>query len=92
MTTANSSITRSSVEISEKLRIYGDRLWYYRSYAGQAEAPAADLEAVRRRIEGEQPDLMDGLDGYLDLDYGYAAGVISALRWLTGSDWRPRGP
>ncbi len=91
MTATAGQVTRPADQIGEKLRAYCDRLWYYRSYTARPGPACGHVEASRRRVEAEQPDLMDGLGAWLDLDYGYTAGVVCALRWVTGRDWNTLG-
>lgn len=68
-----------------------DRIWYQRSLNHEYDA-GVDLEGLRRiagpgRARVEAKYGIENLGPYSDFDWGMLNGKLSALRWVTGSEW-----
>jgi hypothetical protein len=68
-----------------------DRIWYQRSLNHEYRTDV-DLEALRRiagpgRARVEAKYGVENLGPYSDFEWGMLNGKLSALRWVTGSEW-----
>jgi hypothetical protein len=85
---------RNWEEIREAEEEMFDRVWYQRSlyFEHREEEKGGDVEASRR-ITGPPRALVEAKYGaenlgpYTDFDWGMINGKLSALRWVTGSEW-----
>jgi hypothetical protein len=85
---------RNWEEIHEAEEEMFDRVWYNRSlyFEHRAEQEGGDIEAERRitgppRARVEAKYGAENLGPYTDFEWGMINGKLSALRWVTGSEW-----
>jgi hypothetical protein len=81
-------------EIREAEQEFFDRVWYQRkiNLEYREDADADEVAHVRRlagpgRAKVEAKYGADNLGPYTDFEWGMINGKLSALRWVTGSEW-----
>lgn len=81
-------------EIREAEQEFFDRVWYQRkiNLEYREDADAAEVQHVRRlasagRAKAEAKYGLENLGPYSDFEWGMINGKLSALRWVTGSEW-----
>jgi PIN domain len=82
---------RNWEEIHEAEEELFDRIWYQRSLNHEYDA-GVDLEELQRiagpgRARVEAKYGIETLGPYSDFEWGMLNGKLSALRWVTGSEW-----
>jgi hypothetical protein len=85
---------RNWEEIHAAEEEFFDRVWYQRSmyFEHREEDEGGDVEASRRitgppRARVEAKYGAENLGPYTDFEWGMINGKLSALRWVTGSEW-----
>lgn len=85
---------RNWEEIHAAEEEFFDRIWYQRSmyFEHREEEEGGDLEPSRRitgppRARVEAKYGAENLGPYSDFEWGMINGKLSALRWVTGSEW-----
>jgi|ERR1035441_3050773 hypothetical protein len=85
---------RNWEELREAEEEMFDRVWYQRSlyFEHREEEEGGDVEASRRitgppRARVEAKYGAENLGPYTDFEWGMINGKLSALRWVTGSEW-----
>lgn len=85
---------RNWEEIREAEEEMFDRVWYNRSlyFEHRTEEEGGDVDAERRitgapRARVEAKYGAENLGPYTDFEWGMINGKLSALRWVTGSEW-----
>jgi hypothetical protein len=85
----NLSTPTGSAPLSAAEDEFFDRVWYNRSFRHDDAAVPDEIRkgAERARADVEAKYGAENLGPYTDFEWGMINGKLSALRWVTGSEW-----